>query len=88
MRGRALQLPAIGNERMTAEMFIDIRRHLGLKQDEMARCLCYGAKTRIAEIENGTSFVPGRVKLLMLAYASGWRPPLWDKMVSGEVRER
>ena len=56
--------------------FRNLRRKLGLTQDQLAIVMGYGNQSRISEVEGGET-VPARSERLMLAYASGYRPDDW-----------
>ena len=61
---------------MTPTEFRNLRRKLGLTQDQLAAVMGYGSQSRISEVEGGET-VPAKAKRLMLAYASGYRPDDW-----------
>lgn len=77
----------LGSGPMPPWVFKQIRHELQLEQTQLANVLGYAAQSRISELETGRAHIPGRVKLIMLALASGWRPPHWDKLINGEERE-
>ena len=61
---------------MTPAEFRNLRRKLGLTQDQLAKIMGYGSQSRIGEVESGET-VPAKAERLMLAYASGYRPDDW-----------
>lgn len=62
---------------MTPSEVLQARLDLGLTQDQMAKLLGYGAKSRIAGIEAGRR-QPGKSMVLLLeAYLAGYRPSGW-----------
>ena len=61
---------------MTPAKFRELRRKLGLTQDQLAAVMGYGSQSRISEVEGGET-VPAKAARLMLAYASGYRPDDW-----------
>lgn len=77
----------LGSGPMLPEDFKAIRRELQLEQTQLANVLGYAAQSRISELETGRAHIPGRVKLIMLALASGWRPAHYERLISGLERE-
>lgn len=62
---------------MTPAEIRTARQSLGLTQAQFALLLGYGAKSRIAELENGARAPSGAVVRLIRAYLDGYRPADW-----------
>lgn len=56
----------------------EARKQLGLTQTEAARLLGYGSRTRVSEIESGSSRPSASVIRLLRAYLDGYRPQDWN----------
>jgi transcriptional regulator with XRE-family HTH domain len=70
---RALQNP----DPMSVEEFRRIRLALGLSQTALGHVIGYSDDTMISQLENGHKPISRKLKLLMEAFAQGFRPANW-----------
>lgn len=64
---------------MDKKHIYESRKALGLTQEQAAKMLGYGAKSRISEVETGARNASESVLRLLRAYIDGYRPADWPR---------
>ncbi|SCZ73350.1 Helix-turn-helix [Epibacterium ulvae] len=67
---------------MTPDQVLSIREALDLTQAELASVMGYGKAVRVSELERGARKPSPAAERLLKAYAAGYRPDDWPKVVS------